>query len=74
MALLDVINLSKAFGGVKAVQNVSFSVDARGTPLPMQGLVVELPVGEGDVVRPGQTVAVLEAMGRSAIERRPISI
>jgi branched-chain amino acid transport system ATP-binding protein len=28
MALLEVTNLSKAFGGVKAVQNVSFSVDA----------------------------------------------
>lgn len=28
MALLEVTNLSKAFGGVKAVQNVSFAVDA----------------------------------------------
>ncbi len=28
MALLEVNNLSKSFGGVKAVQNVSFSVDA----------------------------------------------
>ena len=28
MALLEVTNLSKSFGGVKAVQNVSFSVDA----------------------------------------------
>ncbi len=27
MALLDVTNLSIHFGGVKAVQNVSFSID-----------------------------------------------
>ncbi|MGE0132969.1 MAG: carboxyl transferase domain-containing protein [Blastocatellales bacterium] len=31
-------------------------------PAPMQGLVVSLEVKEGDLVRPGQTVAVLEAM------------
>ena len=27
MPLLEVVNLSKAFGGVKAVQDVSFAVD-----------------------------------------------
>ncbi len=29
---------------------------------PMQGLVVSLQVKEGDLVRPGETIAVLEAM------------
>jgi len=53
--------------------NVSQTQTARPTPTegpegtlpvlaPMQGLVVALEVKEGDLVRPGETVAVLEAM------------
>ena len=39
---------------------------------PMQGLVVELQVAEGDLVRAGQTVAVLEAMKMQSVILAPV--
>jgi biotin carboxyl carrier protein len=40
---------------------------------PMQALVVELPVAEGDAVRAGQNVAVLEAMKMQSVIVAPCS-
>ncbi len=40
---------------------------------PMQGLVVELSVAEGDAVRAGQTVAVLEAMKMQHLIPAPVA-
>ncbi len=31
-------------------------------PAPLQGTIVAIDVGEGDLVRPGQQIAVLESM------------
>jgi acetyl/propionyl-CoA carboxylase alpha subunit/acetyl-CoA carboxylase carboxyltransferase component len=45
-----------------AAQQTEGPPGTRAVAAPMQGLVVELQVVEGDLVRPGQTVAVLEAM------------
>jgi len=39
---------------------------------PMQGLVVELQVAEGDLVRAGQAVAVLEAMKMQSVILAPV--
>lgn len=41
-------------------------------PAPMQALVVSLDVAEGDLVRPGQTVAVLEAMKMEHVVSSPV--
>jgi acetyl/propionyl-CoA carboxylase alpha subunit/acetyl-CoA carboxylase carboxyltransferase component len=41
-------------------------------PAPMQGLVVAIDVTEGEVVRPGQQVAVLEAMKMEHIVASPV--
>ena len=41
-------------------------------PAPMQALVVSLNVVEGDLVRPGQTVAILEAMKMEHVVNSPV--
>jgi acetyl/propionyl-CoA carboxylase alpha subunit/acetyl-CoA carboxylase carboxyltransferase component len=46
---------------------------ARPVAAPMQALVVELPVAEGDAVRAGTSVAVLEAMKIQSVIVAPIS-
>ena len=71
MALLEVVNLSKAFGGVKAVENVSFSVE-KGLVYSVIGpngagktTLFNLITGvytpsEGEIRLDGQSIAGLE--------------
>jgi len=48
--------------GAKSLASETAPAGAVRVPAPLQGTIVAIEVGEGDLVRPGQQIAVLESM------------
>jgi acetyl/propionyl-CoA carboxylase alpha subunit/acetyl-CoA carboxylase carboxyltransferase component len=52
----------EAAASSKAGQPVTSPVGSQPVPAPLQGTIVAIGVAEGDLVRPGQQIAVIESM------------
>ncbi len=59
---IDTQFFARVAGELAEPENAAAAEDASIVAAPMAGLLVALEVGEGDAVRPGQRVAVIEAM------------
>jgi acetyl/propionyl-CoA carboxylase alpha subunit/acetyl-CoA carboxylase carboxyltransferase component len=60
-----------ATGPVEAAPSVAAPTGSVAVPAPLQGTVVSVDVTEGDLVRPGQQIAVLESMKMEHLVNAP---
>jgi acetyl/propionyl-CoA carboxylase alpha subunit/acetyl-CoA carboxylase carboxyltransferase component len=56
------VESGRAAGDVAAAADVAGPAGSVPVPAPLQGTIVSVEVSEGDLVRPGQQIAVLESM------------